>query len=353
MLKKLLSIGICICLLFSLLSGSFVTDAATVNEGIITVDTVEGITGDSVLVPISIEENPGIMATSISVTYDSSVLTYEKGFLGSILVGVMVVDHPTRNLIRVVSLGYWDIDTNGPIITLQFKIADDAEMGHYPISISYSSGDFCDQALNRIMPEIVPGGVDVAFNGSNCQHKKYGKWTEAAAPSCKENGVDKRICEDCGHTDLRDTDSIGHEYSDEWTVDTKATPEKDGTMSRYCIRCDDYVDRISFPYEAVEEGKVENTLGAKPEDKTFAEESFKEQNPDKELTPSKPASNSKGETQTDPDDETKSDADKLTEEITEKTATVMEKIKEVVPQAEKILSFFKIFFIIIILLLLI
>ena len=353
MLKKLISLILCLSLCLCLVSGALVTKAATINKGIITVDTVEGITGDTVTVPIRIAENPGILAVSISITYDSSVLTYEKFYKGNVITDYMVVDHPTKNLIRLVSLCAWDTTNDDVILTLQFEIANNATMGLHPISIEYSSGDFCNENLDRIMPEIVSGGVNVAYNGSNCEHKKYGDWTEAAAPSCDEKGLKERVCESCGHKDLKDINPVGHEYSNEWTVDKKATPEENGTMSRYCIRCDSYVDRITFPYEKVEEGTVENDLGSKPEDKTYAEEAFKEQNPGKELTPSKqeakPDDNKSSaefsddpDTQTEPDSGEKSDAEVITEEITQKTATVMEKIKEVIPEADKLINIFKI-----------
>lgn len=288
MLKKVFTYLLCFCICLSLLSGLGLTQAATINEGIVTVGTIEAKTGDSVVVPITFTENPGIMALSISITYDSKYLEYVEDITGDILWDKLVVDHPNKNLIRYVSLDDMDSEVNGVLISIRFKIKDDAPMGLQKISIEYSSGDFCDQKLNRIMPEVVSGGIKIAYNGKNCSHKNYGEWTVAAKPTCDSHGFDQRICSDCGHTDLKETDAIGHEYSDKWTVDKEATPEEDGTMSRYCIRCNDYVDRITFPYKDVEDGKVDNEKGENPKDESYGEENFKEQNPDKELSPSKP-----------------------------------------------------------------
>ena len=56
-------------------------------------------------------------------------------------------------------------------------------------------------------------------------------------------------------------------------------------MSRYCIRCDDYVDRVSFSLEQSEESDIKNDIWSEIPDNNVGNELFKEQFPDEELTP--------------------------------------------------------------------
>ncbi|MBR7133919.1 MAG: hypothetical protein IKD04_10360 [Clostridia bacterium] len=285
MLKRLAVLILCICLIFGGVFG-INASAEVIRGGHIKIDTVSGVTGNSVLVAVRIKDNPGIMAITVSITYNSKALTYEKFYLGNVIEDYTVVAHPDKNIIRFVNCESSDINKDGVLLYLRFKIKEDAEAELHEIGLEYSEGDFCNWDLDKIMPEVTTGGVDVAFNGNNCSHKKYGEWTVAAEPSCEEKGAEQAVCQKCGNVKLRDTDPIGHEYSDQWTVDKEATKEAPGEMSRHCIRCSKTVDRITFNLEQSEEGKIENKPGTQiPVTDKFAEEIFKEQYPGEELTP--------------------------------------------------------------------
>lgn len=258
MLKNKLVRIFCVILAASMLFGSLSVSAEEYS-GHITVDTVTAINGDSVTVRLQMEENPGIMAMTVSITYDSSALTYEAYYRGY-LTDYTVADHPEQNLIRFVNCQNGNMRKNGTFITLQFKVKEDADFGFYPISIEYQAGDFCNWQLDKLMPKITPGGVNIEYNGKNCSHKKYGEWEVGAEPSCLENGIDRRFCVKCGHCDMRETEPIGHTYSDTWTVDKPATAESAGTMSRHCIRCDATTDLLTFTLPEAEENGIENSV---------------------------------------------------------------------------------------------
>ena len=377
MFKKVFSYIFCLILCFTLISGNFITNAAILNKGTLTVATIEGITGDSVIVPITLEDNPGIMAVSISITYNSDALTYEGYDKGSrILDDFMVVNHPTKKLIRLVSLCSENTKKDGTFISFKFKINDDAPMGLHPINIEYGSGDFCNKELDRIMPTIIKGGINVSYNGSNCPHKEYGEWTVASPPSCEGTGHDQRICKSCSHTNLKVTDPLGHEYPEFWTVTQEATPDSDGIMARLCIRCNNPVDEVTFPYKDVEDGKVENTEDKPITNTDYAEDKFKEKYPNREPTPQKPeetpdSSNNSNSSETNTENNVDSSTEdskeenaiikdvidsiidnftneetinKVTEEnkdFTERIENAKIKILEVIPKAEKIADLYK------------
>ncbi len=287
MIKKILCCLIITLILICGFSFSLTANAQTINKGVITVGTASAVNGDSVIIPISIKENPGIMAISISITYDSSALEYEKYYVGSVINDYTVVDHPKKNLVRYVGCDNFDRTKNDVLINLQFKVKDTAEFNFYKIDVICGEGDLCNWNLDKIIPTITSGGIDIAYNGNNCSHK-YGDWSVAAAASCEEKGKDQRICSKCGHTELKDTQPIGHEYSDKFTVDQPATETEDGVMSRHCIRCNSFVDRITYSLSQSTEGEINNNYGAEIPTDEFIEEIFKEQNPDKELSPTKP-----------------------------------------------------------------
>lgn len=359
MKKKLISVLTVLSLLATILNFGFAASAKTVKKGIVTVGTISAVVGDTVIVPVSISENPGIMAITISITYDSSVLEYVRFFRGTVVKDYTVAAHPDKNLIRFVNCESSDKTNDGELINLQFKIKDNAMAELYPISVSYSAGDFCNYELDKIMPEVVSGGIEVAFNGSNCTHKKYGEWTVAAEPSCEDCGAEQRICKTCGHIELRDTDPIGHEYSNKWTIDRPATKEQDGMMTRYCIRCDDYVDRISFSLENANEGGFKNEITNEVPVNEFTESLFKEQYPDSQLTDFKPSKNtadsSENKTQSsaqgavsdiDSDSENldgeKTDNNTSDEPLSGAKSELTDKIAEVFPDYNLILRAFKI-----------
>ena len=150
-------------------------------HGTITVDTVVAMAGDVVIVPIRIENNPGMMAITVSITYDSDALVYEK-YIRGYLKDYTVADHPGKNLIRFVNCENRNRYDNGIMISLQFRVKDSAALGLHPISIEYNLGDFCDYRLIRLTPVIIPGGVKVI-------------------PDCMQHGghhFANGFCEDCG-----------------------------------------------------------------------------------------------------------------------------------------------------------
>lgn len=288
-MKKLLTLISCLFICFAVFSSFLNINAAEINKGIITIGTTSANTGDEISIPIDISENPGIMAITISITYDSNSLEYIEFLKGKVLKDYTVADHPSKNIIRFVSCEATDRMRNGTLLTLRFKVKDNAEWNFSKIDISYSKGDFCNWDLDKIMPTIVSGGVDIAYNGSNCSHKDYSEWKTISEPTCASEGVKERICQKCKHVDSLKLEKAGHEFPEEWTVEKAATKDEPGTMIRYCISCNVFVDRIEYTLEDSEQGGFDNEVGTEIPKNDIIEDNFHEQNPDKELTPVKPS----------------------------------------------------------------
>ena len=136
------------------------------DEPTIRIGTVKGTAGQVVSVPISLENNPGIVSMLISVTYDRDVLTLvgveDAGTFGSTNHNPSYSAFPYR-LSWANDTAEKDFDMNGTIVTLKFQISEDAAEGVYPISIV--EDDFTGLIFNKAL-ETVPfvpktGSVDV------------------------------------------------------------------------------------------------------------------------------------------------------------------------------------------------
>lgn len=71
---------------------------------------------------------------------------------------------------------------------------------------------------------------------------KVGKTKTQA--DCTNMGVVNYICLTCGETKDEITPALGHDYSAEWTIDSAATCNSSGSMSRHCNRCDASIDTV-------------------------------------------------------------------------------------------------------------
>ena len=143
-MKKLLAICLSVLLLCSAMPFAFVTAA---EEATIVVSDVEGKAGDIVSVKISLKNNPGIQSAKMGVGYDASalelVLDPEDDTLPSVEYGTFhmagysfgpVTNNPfVVNWCYTLGKNYSDED----LITLKFKVKDDAASGTYPLTLTY------------------------------------------------------------------------------------------------------------------------------------------------------------------------------------------------------------------------
>ena len=75
----------------------------------------------------------------------------------------------------------------------------------------------------------------------------YGAWKEKTPSTCVTAGTDERICEDCGHTAVRDRKLADHKWNDDFTIDIEATCGDTGLKSIHCSVCDAMKDETTLP----------------------------------------------------------------------------------------------------------
>ncbi len=110
--------------------------------------------GDEVTVSLSISDNPGIMALTIGIAFDDIRLEFvrgnDSGFTGwSVTSG------------NAAWIGNNDSTFNGEILTLTYKVKDDAPEGDAVVTIVCGDGDMADSSETPYIPVIEPGKITV------------------------------------------------------------------------------------------------------------------------------------------------------------------------------------------------
>ncbi len=233
MKRKLLSFLLVMIMLVTNAS-IFVTSYAA-STGTFTVSSVSGKAGETVTVNVSISNNPGIVATKLSFSYDKAILTLlsveDKGLLGT---GSFVAGNNLSLIPYSVtwedSLSSTNHTSNGVIASLTFKISDTAAIGTYPITISYDTGSTFDTNLNDVKFNTVNGSVTVS-----CTHS-WGSWTTTTAATCTKDGVQTRTCSTCKATETKAISATGHTVvTDKAVAATCTTAGK--TEGSHCSKC--------------------------------------------------------------------------------------------------------------------
>lgn len=136
-------------------------------QPVISVGTKKVYSGNEASIAISIKNNPGLVSMRLKVSYDNDALTLlrveDKGLLGN--------EMHSDNLSAMPYTLFWkngstntDYVDNGEIVILTFAVAENAEVGYYPISISYdsNSNDIINKDLEDVELAIINGGIYVS-----------------------------------------------------------------------------------------------------------------------------------------------------------------------------------------------
>ena len=132
----------------------------------ITIGNVIGRAGETVQVPITIQNNPGLIATQIGISYDSDTLTLidveDDGLFGdgNAYFGNDVSEMP-YTLLWEDALSEINHTRNGTLALLTFRIADDAYGKEAVIELQYNLGSSINVDLEEVPFELQNGKVSV------------------------------------------------------------------------------------------------------------------------------------------------------------------------------------------------
>jgi len=119
----------------------------------------------TVQVKASLVKNPGISGYKFTINYDETILTPVKvsnnsDFGGSITTNL---DDENRTGLNIVWYANKDIDVNGELFTIDFKVSDLAEYGDTSsVSLEYGAKDICNTAGEYFALYIDDGTVSIA-----------------------------------------------------------------------------------------------------------------------------------------------------------------------------------------------
>lgn len=142
MMKKWISLFLCLALFSSLFA---IPNVMAENAPVIAVDTVTANPGETVVVNLSLQNNPGIVSMTLKVSYDATVLTLtnveDAGILGA-------QSHKPQysnpyTLAWVNDTATTNFMSNGVIASLEFAVDKSAIVGQkFPITISYDAENY-------------------------------------------------------------------------------------------------------------------------------------------------------------------------------------------------------------------
>ena len=114
--------------------------------------------GDEITVSLSILNNPGFNSASVKIEYDPAIMTLLGAQLGSLYSSCT----PSYdNLPYITFYGPSDVTADGQLLTLTFRVADNAAEGDYKVGVSYEEGNIADSAEEDVIFAVVQGKVTV------------------------------------------------------------------------------------------------------------------------------------------------------------------------------------------------
>lgn len=160
-------------LVFSILAGMTLPMTAGIENksgdgATVAVGTVSGKPGEVVDVPVSIENNPGIVAFYINISYDASKLKLIGVTNGSVLNDPSHSGSYRENPYRLcfdMGLSTVNNTNNGVVATLSFEILASAEVGNTPVTCTYNPNEIYDIDYQNVPFNIINGNIEVENTG--------------------------------------------------------------------------------------------------------------------------------------------------------------------------------------------
>ncbi len=162
MRKKLIITITILSLLLSITPLSPV-NATAVTGTILTVESVEGMPGETVNVNIDLQKNPGIASLKLSVDYDE-YLTLTNVEFNSVFGSYVTAPEPYKNPQSISMISpLSDVTASGTFATLTFVIADNAPSDYdADIVITYDEDDVFNSDFDNVPVTVKNGCIHIA-----------------------------------------------------------------------------------------------------------------------------------------------------------------------------------------------
>ena len=267
--KKLTSVLLAV-LIFCLLPLNTLGVSAAEKSFKLSLSTISGIPGETVVVSLNIVDNPGIYANTFTVHYDPNVLEYQ-----TYIAGILKKDTSKKHngYVSIVNCESGSVNKtgDGALYGFEFKIKENAPAGFTEVTIknimpskqgNSLKGCFANLEGDKLMPEFTAGGVTVGYTMDNHSHK-YEEWQTVVEAYCNSEGVKTRSCEFCSSSETGKIEPKGHSYGSYWTIDVVATEDAPGQMTRHCqnFNCNSTSDTMLFTVNDAKANGFANNVG--------------------------------------------------------------------------------------------
>ena len=212
--------------------------------GIVAVENTAAVPGETVTVNLTIQNNPGIAALSLKVTYGSELTLISVKDTG--IMGEKTHGGTLQSPYGLTWNNMANRDSDGTIAVLNFQVSEDAAAGtEIPVSVEIVDDVYdIDETIydfTSVNGSITVTAGDVhTFTGADAH-------VFAKAPACEEDGnIEYWVCDKCGkyfadaegETEITEADTVikatGHKMG-EWNITKQPTADADGSAERLCV----------------------------------------------------------------------------------------------------------------------
>lgn len=172
--KKLVLLAI-ILALSVLMTSAFSVTASAAGKGKITISSAQAKAGGTVEVTISMTTNPGMATAEFEIQFNSDILTLtnvkDEGFIttnDAQSAGPVHSDQKISpyHLSWCNDLAKSNITKTGKMVTLTFKVSDNAKAGTYDIKVDPKTVEIYDYNIKDVAFDFVNGSVTVSSGTS-------------------------------------------------------------------------------------------------------------------------------------------------------------------------------------------
>lgn len=135
----------------------------TISAGTIKIGGTIANPGETLTVPVSIEDNPGFAGFTFDVKYDETAVTPVEIIKSDLTESGtfemnIEANEEGETVARVTWFTSQNMTDNGELFNIQFKVNSDAQQGRYPVSVM---GEISNDELSNVIPDILTDYITV------------------------------------------------------------------------------------------------------------------------------------------------------------------------------------------------
>lgn len=219
-------IGLIFVLIMTIASGKTRVQAA---GAALSVSSVSAEKGGTVMVNVSLSNNPGIYGIKVKAEYDSSVLQLKSMSNGNVFPVSEAICNEAKGVYVANSSDFNNVTGNGTLFTLEFKVLDGADAASCNVSVKL------EKAQNVDGGKIDVSGGSGKVTVEKCIHNKK---TQTVAATCETEGETKVVCTKCGEVfETNKIPATGHKNTEIRNKVDATTTTEGYTGDTYCKDC--------------------------------------------------------------------------------------------------------------------